>query len=528
MPIDGGPPRQVTFMNSECYCPVWSPDGRELAFISFEGGTYQVWTVGSGGGAAEVFENTRVGESRRLAWAPGKNILYAGVGNRNLMLLDPHTGNESPLVENAAYRGASPDVLERNGLADWLQAAHPEARVVSVSAKPRAAVLMAAHSRAQAYWFEAGLGRFASSVHYMNAYPEWFEDFNRDVVPTFAADSVWELAVPAAFRSLARRDAASWEGDGVHTAFPHAFVDSEYLASQGAFWEWWAGTPPLDRATRLLAQTAVEAEGLGEDAIPDLLAISFSQTDRVGHAYGPRSLEQLDNLYRLDQELGEMLAWLDDTLGPDGYVLLLTADHGIMDSPEITVAEGGWGLRITRDSAVALQQVVNQIAREVGMDDAAALSRGLAEAMPKVSWIEQSWTFAELSEIGPAADSFTVMQARSTFPGRPTGLLARQGLEFRFAENTLLWAYPRGTTHGSAYYYDRQVPFILHGAGIPAGASPLSVSVNDVAPTLAAILGLEVPDDLDGVARRAGEGAEVPPDVSPSPASAESGSPPPG
>ncbi|HSG50348.1 MAG TPA: alkaline phosphatase family protein, partial [Longimicrobiales bacterium] len=423
------------------------------------------------------------------------------------VLVDNVVDDRAPLVEGPTVAGASPRVLEREGVADWLQAAHPEARVVSVSAKSRAAVLMASHSQAQVYWFEEALGRFASSVHYMETYPDWFTAFNQEVLPTFAADTIWELTVPARFRTLAWRDSAAHEGDGVHTAFPHAFSQSEFLYGEGAFWTWWAGTPRLDRATRLLAQAAAEAEGIGDDDIPDLLAVSFSQTDRVGHAYGPRSLEQLDNLFRLDRELGEFLAWLDRRHGPDGYVVLLTADHGILDSPEVIRAEGGWGLRIPRDSAFALQRVMNAAAGEVGVQDPERLARGLAARVPAVSWVEQAWTFASLNAAVPAhADSFTVMQARSTFPGRYTGVMGRQGLELRFRENPLLWTYPRGSTHGSPYLYDRHVPFVLFGAGIAPGASDVRASANDAAPTLAAILGVPIPDDLDGVARRAGEG----------------------
>jgi serine/threonine protein kinase len=101
VPIAGGSARQVTFMDSECYFPAWSPDSREIAFISLESGTYQVWKVSKDGGAAELFEKTRGGEDRRVAWAPGNKILYAGANQRNLMVLDPDTGDELPLVENA-------------------------------------------------------------------------------------------------------------------------------------------------------------------------------------------------------------------------------------------------------------------------------------------------------------------------------------------------------------------------------------------------------------------------------------------
>jgi predicted AlkP superfamily pyrophosphatase or phosphodiesterase len=417
-------------------------------------------------------------------------------------VLDP----EVSLVADTSLMGASPSVLQRSGIADWLQDAHPEAKVISVSGKARAAVLMASHSRAQAYWFEGAVGRFVSSRHYLETYPEWVAPFHDEVLAPMSEEVVWEMSVPEGFRGLARADSADYEGDGTHTTFPHAYTDSEWLFSQGQFWSWWATTPPLDRATRLLAQTAAEAEELGRDDVPDLLAISFSQTDRVGHAYGPLSLEQLDNLYRLDQELGAFLDWLDAEYGPDGYVLALTADHGVADSPEHTAAQGRWAMRVPRDSSFALQTIMNDAAGRVGRADRQALAEALRDGVTAVSWIEQAWTYQELGTLQAAADSFTVLQVQSSHPGRYTGLLGRQGLEMRFAENSLLWAYPRGSTHGSPYMYDRHVPFILFGRGVEAGSSSESVSVSDFAPTLAAILGIGFPDDLDGVPRRAGQG----------------------
>lgn len=419
-------------------------------------------------------------------------------------VLDP----SRPLVHDASLVGASPRVLERDGLGDWLAAAHPDARTVSVSAKARAAVLMGPRSGGLAVWFDEVDGRFVTSTHYAEAEPDWLADFNRAVLPTMGGDWVWRLEVPVRYRPLARPDPAPYEGDGVHTTFPHRYEDHAYLVDQGQPWVWWATTPELDRATRLLAQRAAEEAELGADSVPDLLAISLSQTDRVGHAYGPLSLEQLDNLYRLDREVGALLDWLDQRYGRQGYVLALTADHGVADNPEAVRARGGEALRVSRDSALVLQQRLNEVAAQVGAAGARDLPEALVRTLPEISWVAQAWSTGSLAELreatrsgAPPPDSMALFQARSHFPGRYTGLLARQEVELRLTPNTLTWAYPRGTTHGSPYLYDRQVPFILLGGGIPAGATDRRASTTDVAPTLARILGIPFPRDLDGVAR---------------------------
>ena len=99
VPIEGGPARQVIFMDSECFSPVWSPDGQEIAFVSYESGKDQVWKVSAKGGAATVFENTRIGQDHQLSWAPYESILYSPPDGHNIMILDPDSGDESPLLE---------------------------------------------------------------------------------------------------------------------------------------------------------------------------------------------------------------------------------------------------------------------------------------------------------------------------------------------------------------------------------------------------------------------------------------------
>lgn len=423
-------------------------------------------------------------------------------GPRGRRMVENVVDPEVPILDDPSIAGASPAVLERSTLGEWLQEAYSEAKVLSVSGKDRAAVLMAGRAEATALWFDPRFGRFVSSTAYMDAYPDWINGFNDDLMPGLAGNGRWELAVPENFHPLARPDEAVWEGDGVHTVFPHTFEEASVTYGED-FWSWWAATPELDRATRLALQAGIEAMDIGTDDVPDLVAVSFSQTDRVGHSYGPLSLEQLDNLYRLDRELDALLNWLDRRFGQDGYLVALSADHGVADTPEYSTSVGRPAFRITTDSALVLQNTINEIAGRVGTDPA-VLAPALAAGVSAISWIERGWTFSELlaAEAAVSSDSLTVLQARSTYPGRLTGALGGQGIEMLYSPWTLSWSFPRGTTHGTPWLYDRHVPFILYGSGVTAGSDDAPASTADVAPTLAERMGIPAPRDLDGVVRR--------------------------
>ncbi len=406
---------------------------------------------------------------------------------------------DTRIVGAPTVAGASPGKLLRSGLAEWLTTALPDARIVSVSAKDRAAVLLAARSPAQVAWFEPELGRFATSTFYGDRDPDWLATFNHDELPALAGDSVWRSTVPRELAARSRPDTAAYEGDGVLTSFPHRYLDAVGRVADLEFWPWWAGTPMLDEATLALAQRAVTARQLGQDEVPDMLAVSLSQTDRVGHAYGPYSREQLDNLLRLDRELGAFFDWLDTEVGQDRWLVSFSSDHGVSPDPEALTAEGTQATRLTTADGAALQQALDRSAR-VANGNRALLADSLAAAVRQIPWVARAWTDRDLTETAPA-DSFAVLERHSFYPGRPQGLLSRLGVEMQLQPHVLTWGYQHGTGHGSPYYYDRHVPFIVMGPGVVSGKDPARVSTTDVAPTLALILGIPAPADLDGVGR---------------------------
>lgn len=397
------------------------------------------------------------------------------------------------IVGEPTQPGVSPRYVLRSGIAEWIANADPASQVASVSGKDRGAVQPASRLRsAHVYWFSPLAGRFVTSTWYRARYPEWAEEFQRTVMPRYLADSVWESTVPDAARTRSVPDTVPYEGDGVHTYFPHRFADE---GIPGAFWTWWERTPMVDEAVLDFARTMVTSLRLGADDAPDFLNVSLSQTDRVGHDFGPRSREELDNLLRADRHLAAFFDFLDTKVGRDNWVLGLSADHGSL----ITVENLPWrgetmvGHRVTPGEQAMMDSI-----------RAGALRRARDPAMPgivlasvkKLPIVAAAWLKQDLFRAPPASDSFAVLMRRSMYPGREGTDFGHVGVIVRYIEG--FTTYLRGSGHGSPYWYDRHVPIIFMGAGIPAGRDPVRVSTTDFAPTLARLARVAFPGDLDG------------------------------
>ncbi len=400
--------------------------------------------------------------------------------------------------------GSSPRNLLVEGLPDWILEHHEDARVVSLSGKSTAGVLMAGgtggdeEGRAHAYWFSDADRGFVTSTHYRAELPEWVAGFNEEAALTFAGDGCWESRVPAEHVSRARRDTVDYEADGIHTHFPHCEADAPYR-DVGHFI---AQTPALDAATLALASTAVGELQLGGGDAPDYLALALSATDRVGHTFGPYSLEQLDNLMRLDEALGRFFEDLDRQVGPDRYVVALTSDHGVLPLPEYLEERGAYGLRLTSE----LDDAMERAAHEVGSDpqmpgeggpdrDSVEFRARLADALEEVEWVEAAMPLEVLAG-GEPVDSFTALYRRSFHPERLTSRVAEHGVEVRLREGTLVRS--SGTTHGAPYLHDRHVPLLFYSSAVTPARSGDPARTVDLAPTVASILEIPVPAGLDG------------------------------
>ena len=398
----------------------------------------------------------------------------------------------------------SPRALQVDTLGDRLKAQHSGARVYAVSTKDRSAILMAGKRADGAFWFEPDCGCLVSSSYYGDALPEWMAEFNATGPATPYAGRTWNrlLDDTELYERMSRIDGFPAEHDGGETAFPHPRPTEGYESTL-------ARTPFSDEITLGAAIAALRSGALGTDSEPDLLAIGLSATDSIGHRYGPFSQEAMDNHLRLDRDLTGLLDTIDDVVGLDRTVFALSADHGAVPLVEHLVENG---LAAERFPTGALWEHARRVADDCGAGPA-------AETVADSSGTRLYWNESALRERGVDLDraSECVAESLTDYPGVEAALTARQlsiegggALETLF-ENAFVagrtahiqvhlhpYLYAGGETgtgHGSAHAYDCRVPVLFAGAGIEPCRHEVAAGPGDIAPTLAAILGVELPPE---------------------------------
>src|SRR5216117_1314056 len=265
--------------------------------------------------------------------APGHSTILSGMWPAHTGIIRNSEGVQDSLAPLLGTTGprASPRRFRGTTLVDWLKAADPTSRVLSVSKKDRGAILPVGRAKEQVYWYQSGL--FTTSRYYADTLPTWVQTFNARRLPFKAANMVWSLFLPdSAYKEL---DNEVWENGGTGVVFPHALPADSILAAAAI-----AGVHAMDSLTLLFALEGFETLKLGRKGT-DILAVSLSTTDAVGHAFGPDSREIHDQVLRLDHYLAWFLKRLTDPVGRDNVVVVLTADHGVTSYPERTRARTG-------------------------------------------------------------------------------------------------------------------------------------------------------------------------------------------
>jgi predicted AlkP superfamily pyrophosphatase or phosphodiesterase len=411
--------------------------------------------------------------------------------------------------------GRSPKRLIGLALGDWMKKLRPATRVYSVALKDRAAIMLGGKHPDAAFWYNRSTGHFLTSEYYMTSVPSWLDSFNTAGGVTRNYRTGWTLLLPDSAYHFSHADNFPSENDGIHTTFPHLFDTTAGVPDKtyfGAFY----GTPFADGLLLDLARTVIGHAELGRDSIPDLLCISCSAADAIGHAYGPNSWEIQDYYLRLDKYLDTFLTYLDTTIGAGKYCIAMSSDHGILPLPEDLQQQGIASRRLPIDSivrdirAIGAQvqtdfkleanpiadcgydvQLTYDGARKNGMSDP-DLQQLVAARLRRLSYISDVFTRDELQSGGGTGRPYFEQFRNSFHP------LRGPDLYLRFPEFALPGSSKFGTSHGTPYSYDTNVPilFLTHAA---SGQSPDRVMTIDLAPTLARLLGVQIgPKDMDG------------------------------
>jgi arylsulfatase A-like enzyme len=443
--------------------------------------------------------------------APGHATMLSGrfPASTNIVtnehgVLDPG----SPLLElKDAGLGASPRRFRGTTLYDWMRDADSRSRVLSVSRKDRGAILPVGRAKGDVYWYAGGI--FTTSGWYRDptdTLPGWVREWNAAEPVRKLAGWTWRPLLDDP-RAYPEPDSVVVENNGRDVAFPHqltANVDAAAVVLPNY--------PIMDSLTLDFALRGVERMRLGQEKATDLLVVSLSTTDAVGHAFGPDSRELHDQVLRLDRWLGGFLDSLGKVVPRERTLLALASDHGTAAMPEFVSAYHGraasrlWFREIATELNVLYGTLL--VGREpfgfhegIVTGDVAALrragvnvdslARAAAERMAGTPGVRRMFTPATLKR-APAND--------------PDALLCRRALPVDFGWLTCGFVAPGYiwspdipiAMHGSAQPDDQWVPVAFLGSGVRAGRFRDTVSTTDIAPTLAALLGVRPGERLDG------------------------------
>lgn len=421
-----------------------------------------------------------------------------------------------PTQRAARSEGRSPAAILVTTLADELRASNGgQSKVVGVSVKDRGAVSMAGHS-GTAYWFSKASGEFVTSTYYMDSYPHWVRDFNETAPASRFANTSWELLHSQETYLFGDSDDREWEADvaGFGRTFPHSFGDG----SSPYFTTWLTLSPAGDELVLEFAREALVGEELGRDTITDYLSVSFSSTDYVGHVFGPSSLEAEDNILRLDRTLAELFAFVDEQVGLDNTLIVLSADHGGPDTPGYLNSLGipaGYVDPETWEREAALQRIKSRFrikgalietydhpylyfSQEVRSNEKIKqreLENAVVAELMRFPGVALAVSSTALRE-GGLPDNELYRAVTHNFHPKRSG-----DIYLVFEPNWFINDFDGlvvASTHGSPWNYDTQVPIVFAGHGLQPADVHRKVYTVDVAVTLAALLGIRMPSGAAG------------------------------
>ncbi|MCS6822369.1 MAG: alkaline phosphatase family protein [Microscillaceae bacterium] len=415
----------------------------------------------------------------------------------------------------------SPKNLIATTITDQLKlATNQRSKVIAISIKDRGAILPAGHFADAAYWYDRMNGRFVSSSFYMKELPKWVQDFNNLKLPDKFLSQTWNTLLPIQNYSISTADdtpyEAPFQGKDKPT-FPYNLAELSEKMRKSPM-----KVPPYDMLTctpfgntlvKEMALRALEFEKLGKtEGVTDFLAISFSSTDIVGHAFGTNSIELQDTYIRLDRDLAQLLEYFDKEVGEGNYLLFLTADHAATEVPNYLKDLGMTaGYISTKGIRQKIEDYLTQRYGEgrwiLEMDDKQIyLNRHLINSKNLVlSEIQKQVAEITLQQEG-IAYTFTATQLKEQYYGDGIGQFVQNGFFPKKSGDVIMvpqahWLsdyWKKGTSHGTPYSYDTHIPLLFYGWQIKKGSTIERIYITDIAPTIATLLNIQFPSNCTG------------------------------
>jgi predicted AlkP superfamily pyrophosphatase or phosphodiesterase len=422
-----------------------------------------------------------------------------------------------PTQKTARSDGRSPANILTSTFSDELSVHFGgKSKIFGVSIKDRGAVSMAGHA-GKAFWFSKKNGEFVTSSYYYKEYPAWVTEWNAGKHASAWSGKSWELSHQPSKYLFGDADDRDYETDvaGFGRTFPHAFgeADDKYYTTKLTL------SPAGDELTLDFAKTLLEKEQLGQDEVPDYLAISFSSTDYVGHVFGASSLESEDNLARLDRTLANLFSFIDQKVGLDKTLIVLSADHGQPEVPghmhERGIHDAHFFDTQGLDKSAAIEALKKQfgigeelieayfhpylylnhkVIEEKGLDRA-AVEQAVAAELLKFDGVAYAVSSSAL-RTDTLPDTLMTRSVLRNFHSKRSG-----DIYLVFETNVFINDFDGlivSSTHGSPWRYDTYVPVIFAGHGLKAARIDRSVTPYDIATTLSSYIGVKPPSGAIG------------------------------
>lgn len=441
----------------------------------------------------------------------GNDFIIQATGQSLYCTQDDNVKSVGTQDKNAKAGKMSPFNLKASTVTDELKlATNFRSKVIGVSIKDRGSILPAGHAANAAYWFDGESGNWITSTWYMEDLPKWMKDFNNKKAAKKYLNQDWNTLYPIDSYVQSTNDDNNYEETfkGIDKVkFP--IKTSELVKKNGLGLI--RTTPYGNILTLDVARLVIENEQMGNNQVTDFLAISLSSPDYIGHQFGPNSVKVEDNYLRLDKDLGDFFAYLDQKVGKGNYTVFLTADHGGAHNGQFLrdnkIPAGNWDVKTINDglnkflgekfktnnlvSNLYNYQVnynYKQISSSIDRDD---LREATIQYLQKVEGVAYVVETAKVSEATiPAVIKEKIINGYNKDLCGEIQIILKPGW---YSDNDL-----KGATHGSWNPYDSHIPLVWMGWGIKHGSSNNEVYMTDIAPTVAALLHIQMPSGCIG------------------------------